>query len=67
MYGTLRTRYQAKSEALKQHKVQKEKMSTQGQDSNDGLNFLDGVDGDVQFIEAPKVDHPRFMTPTRYA
>ena len=40
-------------------------MMTQGQDSNDGLNFLDGVDGNVQFIEAPKVDHPRFLTPTR--
>lgn len=48
-----RTKSQAKSDALKQHKVQKEKMSTQGQDSNDGLNFSDGVDGDVQFIEAP--------------
>ena len=42
-------------------------MKTQGQDSGDGLNFFDGADGDVQFIEAPKVDQPRFLTPTRDA
>ena len=42
-------------------------MLTQGQDSNDGFNFSDGVDGNVQFIEAPKVDQPIFLTPTRDA
>lgn len=40
-------------------------MSTQGKDSNDSLNSSDGMDGDVQFIEAPKVDQPRFLTPTK--
>ncbi len=60
-----RTRSQAISKALKQHKVQTKKMSTQGQDSIDGLNFFDGTNGDVQFIEAPKVDQPKFMTLTR--
>ena len=41
------------------------KKDAKGQDSNDGLNFSDNPNGDVQFIEAPKVDQPRFMTPTR--
>ena len=56
---------QTKSKAFMQQVVQKERMSTQGQDSNDGLNFSDNTDGDEQFIEAPKVDQPKFMTPTR--
>ena len=42
-------------------------MASQGQDSSDGLNFFDGGDDDVQFIEAPKVDQPWFLTPTRDA
>ena len=48
-------------------KVQKEKMSTQGQDLGDGLNSSDSADGNVQFIEVPKVNHPGFLTPTRDA
>ena len=40
-------------------------MASQGQDSGDGLDFSDGGDGDVQFIEAPKADQPRFLTPKR--
>ena len=40
-------------------------MASQGQDSGDGLDFSDGGDGDVQFIEAPKADQPRFLTPSR--
>ena len=62
-----RTRSKAKSKALKQYEIQKERMSKQVQDSNDGLNFSNSVDGDVQFIEAPKVDQPNFMTPTKDA
>lgn len=40
-------------------------MASQGKDSGDGLDFLDGGDNDVQFIEAPKVDQPRFLTLNR--
>ena len=29
------------------------------------FNLSDNLDGDVQFIEAPKVDQPKFMTPTK--
>ena len=40
-------------------------MLTQGHDLGDGLSFSDNPDGDVQFIDAPKVDQSKFMTPTR--
>ena len=42
-------------------------MASQGQDSGDGLDFSDSGDRDVQFIEAPKTDQPRFITPVRDA
>ena len=42
-------------------------MASQGQDSGDGLDFSDSGDGDVQFIEAPKTDQPRFITPVKDA
>ena len=42
-------------------------MASQGPDSGDGLELSDGGDGDVQFIEAPKADQPRFLTPVRDA
>ena len=60
-----RTRSQSKSEALKRLKAQKQEMASQGQDSGDGLDLSDGGDGDVQFIEAPKADQPRFLTLNR--
>ena len=37
----------------------------EGQDLVDGLFFSDGANGDVQFIKAPNVDQPRFLTPTK--
>ena len=40
-------------------------MASQGKDSDDGLEFSDGGDGVVQFIEAPKVNQPRFLTLNR--
>ena len=42
-------------------------MLTQGQDLGDGLSFLDNLDGVMQFIEAPREDQPKFITPTRDA
>ena len=42
-------------------------MASKGQDSGDGLDQSDSGDGDVQFIEAPKADQPRFLTPVRDA
>ena len=42
-------------------------MASQGQDSGDGLDFSDGGDDDVQFIEALKADQPRFLTLNRDA
>ena len=42
-------------------------MASQCQDSCDGLDFSNSGDGDVQFIEAPKIDQPRFITLVRDA
>ena len=42
-------------------------MESWGQDSSDDLDFSNRGDVDVQFIEAPKVDQPRFLTPIRDA
>ena len=42
-------------------------MASQGKDSKNGLELSNGDDGDVQFIEAPKADQPRFLTPVRDA
>ena len=42
-------------------------MASKGQDSGDGLDQSDSGDGDVQLIEAPKADQPRFLTPVRDA
>ena len=40
-------------------------MTSKGQESGDGLDQSDSRDGDVQLIEAPKADQPRFLTPVR--
>ena len=39
----------------------------QGQGLGDGLSFLDNIDGDVQLIEAHRIDQLKFMTPTKEA
>ncbi len=40
-------------------------MASQGPDSGEGLELFDSGDGDVQFIEAPKIDQLRFLTLVR--
>ena len=48
-----------------QKEIQKEKMMAQEQGLGEDLNFLDNPNGDVQLIEAPKLDQPKFMAPTK--
>ena len=62
-----RTRSRSKSAALEQIKNQEQEMTSKSQDSGDGLDQSDSGDGDVQLIEAPKEDQPRFLTPIRDA
>ena len=40
-------------------------MASKSKDSGEGLDQSDREDGDVQLIEAPKVDQLRFLTPVR--
>ena len=42
-------------------------MASLGPDLGDGLDFSNNRDVDVQFIEAPKIDQPRFITLVRDA
>lgn len=62
---TPRTKSKTKSKAFMQQEIEKEKMMTHGQGLGEELNFLDTQDGDVQLIESPKLNQPKFMTPPR--
>lgn len=42
-------------------------MASKGQELGVGFDQSDSRDGDVQFIEAPKADQPRVLTPVRDA
>lgn len=48
-----------------QQELQKEDMLAQVQDLEEDPNLSDTQDGDVQLLEAPKLDQPKFMTPLR--
>ncbi|WP_460997020.1 hypothetical protein, partial [Staphylococcus aureus] len=40
-------------------------MTAPERDSSDKSPFRDEADDEVQFIETPKADQPKFLTPTR--